>query len=223
MSEPDTTDISRRDAIAIVGVASLAASLGTTPDVLEGAIAAAQQAQQQQRAATSGQKPTPGVYKPRFFNQHEWRTVRVLVDLIIPRDQRSGSATDAGVPEFLDFMMMDRPALQLQMRGGLRWTDNHSNTRFGERFIALTTRQQTSILDEIAFPDKAAPGVSHGVSFFTFLRDMTAAGFWSSRIGVKDIGYMGNQWTTWNGCPPAALERLGVSDSIMDSRVPFQR
>jgi gluconate 2-dehydrogenase gamma chain len=123
MSELDNRDISRRDAIAIVGLASLAASLGTTPDVLEGAIAAAQQAQQQQQA---GQKPVPGVYKPRFFNAHEWRTLRVLVDLIIPRDERSGGATDAGVPEFLDFMMMDRPTLQLQMRGGLRWMDNHS-------------------------------------------------------------------------------------------------
>jgi gluconate 2-dehydrogenase gamma chain len=220
MSEVDRNDISRRDAIAVVGIASLAASLGTTPDVLEGAIAAAQQAQQQQQA---GQKPTPGVYKPRFFNAHEWRTLRVLVDLIIPRDERSGSATDAGVPEFLDFMMMDRPTLQLQMRGGLRWMDNHSSTRFSKRFIELSTRQQTSILDEIAFPEKAVPDVSHGVSFFTFLRDMTAAGFWSSRIGVKDIGYVGNQWTTWNGCPPAALERLGVSESFMNSRVPFQR
>lgn len=220
MSESDRNDISRRDAIAIVGIASLAASLGTTPDVLEGAIAAAQQAQQQQQA---GQKPAPGVYKRRFFNAHEWRTLRVLVDLIIPRDERSGSATDAGVPEFLDFMMMDRPTLQLQMRGGLRWMDNRSSTRFSKRFVELTARQQTSILDEIAFPEKAAPDLSHGVSFFTFLRDMTAAGFWSSRIGVKDIGYMGNEWTSWNGCPPAALQRLGVSESFMNSRVPFQR
>jgi gluconate 2-dehydrogenase gamma chain len=219
MSDVDRNDISRRDAIAIVGIASLAASLGTTPDVLEGAIAAAQQAQQQQ----AGQKPTPGVYKPRFFNAHEWRSLRVLVDLIIPRDERSGSATDAGVPEFLDFMMMDRPTLQLQMRGGLRWMDNHSSARFSKRFIELNARQQTSILDEIAFPEKAAPDVSHGASFFTYLRDMTAAGFWSSRIGMKDIGYMGNQWTTWNGCPPGALQRLGVSESFMNSRVPFQR
>jgi hypothetical protein len=220
MSELDNRDISRRDAIAIVGLASLAASLGTTPEVLEGAIAAAHQAQQQQQP---GQKPVPGVYKPRFFNAHEWRTLRVLVDLIIPRDERSGGATDAGVPEFLDFMMMDRPTLQLQMRGGLRWMDNHSSTRFSKRFIALTARQQTTILDEVAFPERAAPDVSHGVGFFTFLRDMTAAGFWSSRIGVKDIGYMGNEWTTWNGCPPAALQRLGVNESDMNSRVPFQR
>ena len=222
MSESNSNDISRRDAIAVVGLASLAASLGTTPDVLEGAIAAAQHAQQQH--ATAGQKPAPGVYKPQFFNAHEWRTVRMLTDLIIPRDERSGSATDAGVPEFLDFMMMDRPTLQLQMRGGLRWIDNHSNTRFSNRFIALAAGQQTSILNEIAFPEQAKPEVSQGVSFFSFLRDMTAAGFWSSRIGVKDIGYMGNEWRSeWNGCPPAALQRLGVSESFMSSRIPFQR
>jgi hypothetical protein len=110
------------------------------------------------------------------------------------------------------------------MRGGLRWIDNHSHTRFGKRFSTLTQRQQTSILDEIAFPEKAEPAVSHGVSFFSFLRDMTAAGFWSSRIGVKDIGYMGNEWRSeWNGCPPAALQRLGVSESFMNTRIPFRR
>jgi gluconate 2-dehydrogenase gamma chain len=223
MSEQNGNDISRRDALAIMSVAPLAAAFGTTPEIVEGAINAAQQAQQRQQAPAGGQKPAPGVYKPQFFTAHEWRSVRVLVDLIIPRDERSGSATDAGVPEFLDFMMTDRPTLQLQMRGGLRWVDNHSNTRFGKRFITLSKAEQTSILDEIAYPGKAAPAVSQGVTFFNFFRDMTAAGFWSSRIGVQDIGYIGNQWTKWIGCPPAALQRLGVNEGMMTTRIPFQR
>jgi gluconate 2-dehydrogenase gamma chain len=224
MSEYNGNDISRRDALTIMSVAPLAAAFGTTPEIVEGAIHAAQQAQrQQQHPRAGGQKPAPGVYKPQFFTPHEWRTVRVLVDLIIPRDERSGSATDAGVPEFLDFMMTDRPTLQLQMRGGLRWIDNHSNTRFSKRFVSLTEKEQTSILDEIAYPQKAASAVSQGVGFFNFFRDMTAAGFWSSRIGVQDIGYIGNQWTNWNGCPPAALQRLGVNEGMMTTRIPFQR
>lgn len=221
MSEP-SNEISRRDAVAIMAMAPLAASLGTTPDVIERAMAAAEQAQQQQ-SPTAGQQPAPGNYKPKFFRPHEWRTVRVLSDLIIPRDERSGSATDAGVPEFMDFMMIDRTSMQLQMRGGLRWLDNRSNHRFGKRFIALTRAQQSAVLDEIAYPDKAAPAVSHGVAFFNFFRDLTAAGFWSSRIGVKDIGYIGNEWRQWDGCPPGAMQRLGVSHDLMKSRIPFQR
>ena len=216
-------EMNRRDALAVMGAIPLAAAFGTTPEIVEGAIAAAQQAQQQQQAATAGQKPAPGVYKRQFFNAHEWRTVRVLVDLIIPRDERSGSATDAGVPEFLDFMMTDRPNLQLQMRGGLRWIDNRSSTHYAKRFIALTASQQTRILDEIAYPKQASPDVSQGVAFFNFFRDMTAAGFWSSRIGVKDIRYIGNQWTQWDGCPPEAMQRLGVTPDMMNTRIPIQR
>ena len=221
MSEPN--EITRRDALLIMAIAPLATSLGTTPDVIENAMAAAEHVQQQQ-SQTAGQKPAPGIYKPRFFNAHEWRTVRVLSDIIIPRDGRSGSATDAGVPEFMDFMMMDRESMQIQMRGGLRWLDNRSNKRFAKRFIALTPKQRTDVLDEIAYPDKAAADLSHGVNFFSFFRDLTAAGFFSSRIGVKDIGYMGNEWKPqWDGCPPAAMERLGVSHDLMKTRIPIQR
>jgi hypothetical protein len=218
----EANGMTRRDALAIMAIAPLATSLGTTPEAIERAMAAAEQAQQQSQ--TAGQKPAPGVYKPRFFNAHEWRTVRMLTDIIIPRDARSGSATEAGVPEFMDFMMMDRESMQMQMRGGLRWLDNRSHTHFGKRFIALTAAQRKTVLDEIAFPDKAAADVSHGVSFFNFFRDLTAAGFFSSRIGVKDIGYMGNEWRQgWDGCPPAAMERLGVSHDLMNTRIPVQR
>jgi hypothetical protein len=217
--------ISRREVVAFLGIAPLAAALGVPPETVEGAMRVAQQAAAQQQRQQQGpqQQPAPGVYKPRFFTPHEWRTVRVLADLVIPRDERSGSATDAGVPEFMDFMMIDRPNMQLGMRGGLRWLDNHSNMRFNKRFVELTSAQQTSILDEIAFPARAKPDVSHGVSFFTSFRDLTAGGFWSSRIGVRDIGYVGNEFTQWNGCPPAALQRLGVSEDAMNTRIPFQR
>jgi gluconate 2-dehydrogenase gamma chain len=218
----EANELSRRDALTIMAIVPLAASLGTTPAVIERAMAAAEEAQQQQQNA--GQKPQPGVYKPQFFNPHEWRTVRVLTDLIIPRDARSGSATDAGVPEFLDFMMIDRSSMQVQMRGGLRWIDNRSNAKFGKRFIALAVDQQKAVLDEIAYPDRAHADLSHGVSFFNFFRDMTAAGFFSSKIGVNDIGYMGNEWRhEWNGCPTEAMARLGVSHELMKTRIPIQR
>jgi hypothetical protein len=215
-------EVSRRDALAIMAMVPLAASLGTTPDVIERAMAAAEHARQQQ-TQSPGQQPPPGIYQPKYFSTHEWRTVRVLTDLIIPRDARSGSATEAGVPEFMDFMMIDRPSMQLQMSGGLRWLDNRSSTRFAKQFVTLTAAQRRAVLDEIAYPDKAAPDLSHGVSFFNFFRDLTAAGFFSSRIGVRDIGYIGNEWRHWEGCPPAAMQRLGVSHDVMKTRIPIQR
>jgi hypothetical protein len=151
-------------------------------------------------------------YAPTFFTPHEWETVRVLVDLIIPRDERSGSATDAGVPEFMDFMMGDRPDGQVPMRGGLAWLDNEAYERSGKTFLTSTEAERTAILDDIAWPKKARAEMSQGVAFFNMFRDMTASGFWSSKIGVTDLDYQGNTFVAeWKGCPPAALQKLGVA------------
>ena len=138
---------------------------------------------------------------PKFFTAHEWRTVRVLVDYIIPRDERSGSATDAGVPEFMDFIMNDRPAERLPMRGGLHWIDNRSRDQFGAAFADCPAAQQTAVLDQITDNE-----------FFIRFRDLTATGFWTSKMGIADLGYVGNTVVhQWNGCPDAALTKLGVS------------
>jgi gluconate 2-dehydrogenase gamma chain len=193
--------VSRREALALIGVVPLAVAFDVTPASLERALRHVQQAQQQRAA-----------YQPKFFTAHEWQTVRVLVNLVIPRDERSGSATEAGVPEFMDFMMRDRPAMQIPMRGGLRWLDSESVERFGRRFIALTPNRRNAILDDIAYPKRARPEMSHGVNFFNFFRDLTASGFFTSKMGMEDLQYMGNKWVTeWKGCPPTALQRLGVS------------
>ena len=113
---------------------------------------------------------------PRFFTPHEYRTVRTLVDLILPADERSGSATDAGVPEFLDFMMIDQPLLQIAMRGGLAWIDLDCGERFGKRFADGTREEQGALLDLISWPDRAPDELSHGVEFFNRFRDLTATG-----------------------------------------------
>lgn len=151
-------------------------------------------------------------YAPEFFTDHEWALVRILVDLIIPADERSGSATHAGVPEFMDFMMIDRPSRQESMREGLAWFDAEARRRFGAAFADCTRDRQTAILDDIAWPDRAPDGYEDAVAFFNSFRDLTASGFWSSRIGVDDLQYMGNTFVPeWEGCPPEALETLGVS------------
>ena len=151
-------------------------------------------------------------YAPKFFTAHEWETVRVLVDMIIPRDARSGSATEAGVPEFMDFIVMDQPSRQVPLRGGLAWMDAEARARYGTTFVNATQPQRILILNDIAWPKQAKPEHSHGVTFFTSFRDFTASGFYSSKMGVQDLKYMGNTFVlNWNGCPPEALARFGVS------------
>ena len=190
----------RREALGAMAAAALTAAFKWTP-------AEAARAAQAARAALNAPPP----YAPTFFTAHEWETVRLLADIVIPRDQRSGSATDAGVPEFMDFMMGDRPDGQVPMRGGLAWLDNESFERFTKTFVQATDAERTAVLNEIAWPKKAKPEMSQGVAFFNMFRDMTASGFWSSKIGVTDLDYRGNEFIAeWNGCPEPALRKLGV-------------
>ncbi len=158
----------------------------------------------------AAQKGEP--FEPAFFTEHELNTVNVLVDLIIPADDRSGSATDAGVPAFMDFMMMDRTNMQLPMRGGLAWMDVQTRKMFDKPFVECSEDQQKELLDQIAYPDMAPPELSQGVRFFNSFRDLTASGFWSSKVGVDDLQYIGNTFVPeWKGCPTEVLDHLGVS------------
>ena len=148
---------------------------------------------------------------PLFFTEKEWQTVRLLADLIIPRDDVSGSATDAGVPEFIDFIMKEYPDRQTPIRGGLAWLDREATVRFGRRFVECGSSQRTALLDDIAWPAKARPEMAAGAAFFTRFRDLVANGFYSSMEGMKDLGYQGNVFVTeWKGCPPEIYDRLGT-------------
>jgi gluconate 2-dehydrogenase gamma chain len=197
------TTINRRQLLQLLGSAPLAAGFTWTD-------AEAAQARQHAQAARAA-APKAG-FKPKFFTAHEYATVRLLVDLIIPKDERSGAATDAGVPEFMDFMMNDQPTRQTAMRGGLAWIDLQCEDRFDKRFVDCSAEQRTSVLDDIAWPQKAKPELAQGVAFFNSFRDLTASGFWSSKMGVTDLQYMGNTMVPeWKGCPDEALKKLGVS------------
>lgn len=199
------SNMTRREALGLLAALPLAGAVELTPPVLDRAIRAAERAKADAEAAGAP-------YKPKFFTAHEWRSVRVLVDDVIPRDGRSGSATDAAVPEFMDFIMLDKPDNQTWMRGGLAWMDAQCQDAHGRAWVDCTPAQRAALLDAIAWPKKAAPERSHGVAFFNRFRDLTSSGFWSSKVGIEDIGYMGNQMLpAWNGCPQAALDKLGVS------------
>ena len=159
----------------------------------------------------TGKKPAPP-FRPKFFTRQEYATVNILVDLIIPKDERSGSATAAGVPAFMDFMMIDQPARQTAMRGGLAWLDRECLTRFDKTFVMCTAAERTQVLDDIAWPQKAKPELSHGVAFFNSFRDLTASGFFTSRMGFADLQYMGNRYVPeWTGCPDEVTKKLGLT------------
>jgi hypothetical protein len=196
--------ITRRAALRIVTSAPFAAALVWTP-------AEARQAHEHASAARAQAAAKAAPFKPTFFTARELATVTVLVDLIIPRDERSGSATDAGVPQFMDFMMIDQPQRQIAMRGGLALVDRLSADRVGKRFVNASDSQRREVLDEIAYTSNADPGLGHAVAFFSSFRDLTASGFWSTKMGVHDLQYQGNTFVAeWEGCPEAALKKLGV-------------
>ena len=196
--------ISRRAALQIFASAPVAAAMVWTPAEAEQAHHDAQQA----RAAAT---KTATAFKPKFFTAHEYATVGLLVDLIIPKDERSGSATDAGVPEFMDFMMIDQPARQVAMRGGLALVDRLCEERYDKRFTALTDPQRRAILDEIAYTTNPDRGMRHHIVFFNSFRDLTASGFWTTKMGIEDLQYQGNVFLDeWTGCPEPALKKLGV-------------
>ena len=199
------TRITRRTALKAFASAPVAAAIAWTP-------AEADQAQRRAQQARTDAVKHGTAYTPKFFTPHEYATVAVLVDLIIPKDDRSGSATEAGVPEFMDFMMVDQPRRQTAMRGGLAMIDRLCEERFEKRFVDCGDEQRRAALDTLAFPAKATPATSQAVAFFTSFRDLTASGFWSSKMGVDDLRYIGNAYVReWKGCPDEALKKLGVS------------
>ncbi|MFT4031431.1 MAG: gluconate 2-dehydrogenase subunit 3 family protein [Siphonobacter sp.] len=147
----------------------------------------------------------------KFFTPHELKTITVLADIILPADKTSGSASQAGVPAFIEFMAKDQPVHQIPLRGGLRWLDSESLKRFSKKFIELTHAQQIEIVDDIAYPEQAQPQFSQGVAFFSKMRDMTMTGFFTTRMGFDYIGYVGNTPNLWEGVPPEVLKQYGLS------------
>jgi gluconate 2-dehydrogenase gamma chain len=222
------TQMNRRDALKAFGVLSTASFLEVESPQLERALrgmeslAESRELNRAEGTAENQQQP----YTPKYFTRREWTLVRMLADYVIPRDARSGSATDAKVPEFMDFLLSDKDAsatTQNAMRGGLAWIDNESRRRFAKTFVLATDAQRRQILDDIAFPRRARPEFSHGVAFFSRFRDMTASGFFSSSMGWKDVQYIGNVFHHWDGCPAPALSKLGVTYDVMNTRVPINQ
>jgi gluconate 2-dehydrogenase gamma chain len=149
----------------------------------------------------------------KFFTDDEMATITVLADIIIPKDEVSGNASEAGVPAFIEFIVKDMPGHQTPMRGGLRWLDVQCMKKYDKGFKDCSAQQQIEMVDLIAYPEKAKnkPELAQGVAFFNKMRDLTVTGFYTSKMGVKDLGYMGNTPNQWNGVPDDVLKQYGLA------------
>jgi len=147
-----------------------------------------------------------------FFTPHEMATITVLGDIIIPKDERSGSASDAGVPAFIEFIVKDKPEQQTPMRGGLRWLDMQCLRLYDKSFVDCSAAQQMEMVNEIAYPAKAKPAMKQGVAFFDRMRGLTATGFFTSKMGIEDLGYVGNRPNKWEGVPEDIIKQYGLEN-----------
>jgi gluconate 2-dehydrogenase gamma chain len=144
-------------------------------------------------------------YKPKFFDPHQYGTLQLLSETILPADADSGGAIEAGAPEFIDLLTNENTEYQTVLGEGLKWLDSTCTSRYGKAYLECSPQQQIEILDLIAYRRNAAQdeSLTRGVEFFSFLRNFTADGFFTSEIGIKYLGYKGNTYLTdFPGCPP---------------------
>lgn len=151
------------------------------------------------------------LFESDFFTEAELATVATLCDLILPASESAGSATDAGVHEFIAFIVKDITSHQTPIRGGLMWLNNRANRKFDVIFDECSEAQQKELLDEIAYPDKASPEVAQGVEFFNRMRNLTLTGYYTSKMGIEDLGYQGNRPNVWDGVPEDVLKEHGMA------------
>jgi len=194
--------ISRRDVLKSLGMGVAASS------VLRVIPAQAAEYAHHMVAAEKAAAPAKA-YTPKFFSAHGYKTLQSLCQTIFPADAESGGAIEAGAPEFIDLLTSENEGYQRILGGGLMWLDNTCSDRYDKAYLDCSPEQQKEILDKIAYRKNAAAdsSLSQGVEFFSFLRNMTADGFFTSEIGINYLGYVGNTFVSeFPGCPPVPNE-----------------
>jgi len=190
--------ISRRDILRTLAVGAVGGSV--LQFIPAEAAAYIHQMVHQEKAASPA-----GKYTPKYFSVSQYLTLIALCNMIIPKDEKSGGAVEAGAPEFIDLLTSENEKYQLKLGGGLFWLDGFCSDRYGKVFLDCAPEQKKEVLDLIAFRKNAKqdPSLSQGVSFFAFLRNLTCDGYYTSKIGIADLGYIGNtSLREFPGCPP---------------------
>ncbi len=147
----------------------------------------------------------------RFFTDSEMAMLTLLVDIVIPKDEVSPSASEAKVPDFIEFMMKDQPGNQTPFRGGLMWVNHRAIELFNKSFVEISAAERIQIVEEIAWPEKAEKGLETGVKFFNLLRNLTITGFYTTEAGFKDLGYVGNTPNVWDGVSKEVMDQYGLA------------
>ncbi|HKI13056.1 MAG TPA: gluconate 2-dehydrogenase subunit 3 family protein [Candidatus Acidoferrum sp.] len=190
-------EISRRDVLKNLAVS---AAGGSVLQMMPAEAAALAHQMVRKEKATSA-----GKYAPKYFSPHQYKTLTALCDAVIPKDEKSCGAVEAGAPEFIDLLCSENEEFQLQIGGGLHWLDNTCRDRYEHTFLESTPAQKKEILNLIAYRKnaKSDPSLTQGIAFFARLRQMTCDAFYTSRIGIEDLQYIGNTaLAEFPGCPP---------------------
>src|SRR6266478_4181182 len=192
-----TEDVSRRNILRNIGALTLTTF---------GVNVVSAEAAQHVHNAVSDVKKSPGPYKPKCFTADEYKTLQRLADMIIPADEHSAGALAAGSPEFIDFLSSRSHELAEIYTGGFAWLDHEMNRRYSASFTGATPEQQTAMLDLIAYRKNDSPELGPGIRFFGWVRNMTVDAFYTSKVGMDDLGFMGNGAMSEFSVPAAAIE-----------------
>jgi gluconate 2-dehydrogenase gamma chain len=188
--------IERRDILKTLALVPASALIKLIP------FQAAEAAHQKIRETKAG--VTRNAYVPKFFNQHEYSSLQSLCQAIIPPDDRWGGAIEAGAPEFIDLLTSENEEYQRRLGGGVMWLDAVCLKRHEKAYVHCSPPEQKEILDLIAYRANGEkdPSLVPGIDFFSFLRDLTVDGYFTSKIGIKYLGYIGNSFLNeFPGCP----------------------
>ena len=212
--------LSRRDALRRIAAALTVAGFAQGMD---GADAAEVHQQVDEERTLQGQ------YKVKYFNEHEFRTMERLSELIVPADEGGPSGRKGGAPEFIDLLSSQNPELAGIFTGGILWLDNASGERHGTRFVECSEEQQTGLLDLLVdaernetggdtrwdtreyrrfsvFGVKSPSGVRQGLEFFGWSRRLIVDAYYTSPAGIKDLGFLGNSSHTEYRVPQEAID-----------------
>jgi len=195
----DVMEVSRRGLLARIGASVSLAAMGEN-------MLPAQEAAHVHHAVADVKSAGQGDYQPQALTAHEYATLRHLTGLIIPADDRSPGAIEAGAADYIDFLCNASQELKEIYTGGLAWLDNAMQRRHAIDFLGATAAQQTELLDRIAYRKNASPELNPGIAFFAWVRNMTVDAYYTTPIGVKEIGFMGNGAVAEFSVPKEAVE-----------------
>ena len=187
------SELSRRDLLRTI-------ALSVTVGGLEA------EAAQHVHNMAAAEKAATGVYKPKAFTDHEFLTLQKLADYIVPADDVSPAASQAGCADFIDLLASQNPELAAIYTGGISWLDRTMERRYGASFVSAKPGDQTAMLDLIAYRKNESDELGPGIRFFDWARKMVVDAFYTTPVGIKDLGYVGNTAVTKFEIPQEAID-----------------